>query len=238
MSRSAPGPQAGGANTATSSTCSVMGKMSKARSAVEPPSGLQQDAGVPAERRGVARHVGDDPQRAPVGIVERAHDVDARTLAGGVEDDDVGPAHSGGDQLGRHGGRHDLELGERGPVVAGVGAGPGVPLDGEDGPGRSDGLGQRDREQPGAGVEIDDGLAGPRAGQVHDGAEQRVGRADVRLPEHAGRDAVRAAAHHGVDHTGLTAQLAAHDEPGLQRGQPQLAAAVRGEVHVDEGLTG
>ena len=215
-----------------------MGKMSKARQRAQSPVGLEQDAGVAAEGGRVARHVGDGPQRAPVGLVEGAHDVDARALAGGVEHDDVGPAQFGRDELGCHGGGQHLELGQGGPVVAGVGAGPGVPLDRQDGAGRSDGLGQRHREEPGTGVEVGHGLAGRRTGQVEDGTEQRVGRADVRLPEYAGRNAVRVAAHNGADGARLTAHLTAHDEPGAQRGQPRLGAAVRGGVHVHECLAG
>ncbi len=151
---------------------------------------------------------------------QRPHDGGPRALPGRVEHDDGRAADARRDQLGGHGGLLHLEAGQPGTVVARVGAGADVALDGEHGSRRPDRGGQRDREQPGARVEVDG--RGAAAGQVAHGGEdrieQRLGRADVRLPEHAGGHPIGAAAHRGMNGTGRSSDLAPHDEADVEVG--------------------
>ena len=85
---------------------------------------------------------------------EGPHDAGPRTLAGGVQHDDVGPAQRGLHQRGRDLALEDAQVGEGGAVVPGVGAGAPVPLHGQDRARRAHRVGQRDGEQAGAGVEV------------------------------------------------------------------------------------
>ena len=134
---------------------------------------------------------------------ERPRHRRAGALAGRVEHDDVGAAERGRHELGaspRPG--STSQVGEPGAVVPRVGAGAGVALDGEDRALGACRLGQRDGEEPGTGVEVDDPRAAAVADHGEDRMEQRRRGAGVDLPEDARRDAVGAPAHHGVHGAG------------------------------------
>ena len=145
-----------------------------------------------------------------------AHDGGPRTLAGGIEDDDVGPAQRGLHERGRDLALEDAQFGERRPVVPGVGAGAPVPLDGQDGARRAHRFGQRDGEQAGAGVEVHHRRTLATARQVEDRREQRRRGTGVDLPEDARRNPVGAATDDGVHGRWGAADLPADHDAGAR----------------------
>ena len=119
-------------------------------------------------------------------------------------------------------------------VAGGVGAGPGVGLDGGDGARRADPLPQQRGEQPDAGVEVERPLPRLRVERgEHRGRQGRRG-ARVHLPEAAGGD-LEAAAEHVVAHAVRTAHRPAVDDHArLDVGHPHARApAAR---HRDDAL--
>ena len=137
-----------------------------------------------------------------------------------------GRPSAGRHQRRRHLALQDAQVGEGGAVVAGVGAGAPVPLDGEDRSRRAHRVGQGDGEQAGAGVEVDDRrhpLQSPATSRT--AREQRRRGAPVDLPEDAGRDPVGAAADGGVHRAGRPADLPSDDHAGADVGQARRRLA-------------
>ena len=123
-------------------------------------------------------------------------------------------------------------------VACGVGARPGVGLDGRDRAGRPDPLAEQGGEQPDAGVEVERPLAGLRVERSEDRRRERRRGAGVHLPEAAGGD-LEAAAEHVVAH----AVRAPHrpsvdDHAGLDLGHPDAGAAAARHLHDALGAVG
>ena len=97
----------------------------------------------------------------------------------------------------------------------GIGAGPAVSFDCKHGPLGPHSVRQRDGEEAGARVEIGEGCPFAVADHIQDGREQGLGRASVRLPEHAGRDPVGVAARFRVHCDGVASHLPLHDKAGV-----------------------
>ena len=127
----------------------------------------------------------------------------------------------------RHLAFEDAQLGEGGAVVAGVGAGAPVPLDGEHRARRAHRVGQGDGEEAGAGVEVRHRCSLARPDEVQDRVEERRRRAGVDLPEDPGRNPVGAATDDGMHGAGRTADLPADHDAGADVGQARRGAAAR-----------
>ena len=75
---------------------------------------------------------------------------------------------------------------------------------------------------PRARVEVGRRRSGTVAHGGEDGVQERLGRAAMGLPEHAGRDPIAPAPHGDVDGARRPADLPPHDEPGLDAGAGQV----------------
>ncbi len=148
----------------------------------EGPTGVEQDAQVAGERGRLAGDVGD-AQRSGVEPGEGLHDRAAGSRPRRIEHDQVRPVQPRHDSD-RDRAAHHLHLAEPCSVAAEVRTGRRTPLDRGHRAGRPDGKCQADAEQPGAGVEVDNPLAGLHVGPL----EHRPGEGGrgpgVDLPEH------------------------------------------------------
>ena len=177
-----------GSSTPTSSTCSVIGKRSKARSDRRRPSGGEQRPSgrgrtAPARTRRRRSAGGRDrartarpsrrcrPRRGPgrgrPGRAGRADGPPVRRVTSARTTSTWGSPRG-----------VRLEVGDRGPA----------PLDGGDHPGGADHPGQRHREQARPGVQVGHPVPRPGTEPLQHGGAEHGGRGRMDLPEHAGVD--------------------------------------------------
>ncbi len=139
----------------TSSTCSVMGNRSKARSDPRVQPAPRATARSRANGCRLARHIGD-PTGWRVEPDQGRHHVATRTCSGRVEHDQVGSAQAPAHDRGGDVGPHDLHLPEAGGIAPQIGNGRSAPFDGHHRPGRADHPGQGHGEQSGTGIQVGD----------------------------------------------------------------------------------
>ena len=173
---------------------------------------------VASEGCRVTRDVGDDARRL---AGNRLDDLRAGSGAGWVEHDDVEPAlgdpapHEPFDPV-----LHEPHLRNVGKVASGVLDGAAARLNGDDGTGRADPLGEGTGEQADAREEVPAPLSLHRSGQVEDGSRERVGGTGMDLPEVVGRQ-LPAAPRGYLCHLGCAAPGCDH-EPVTGRGDDSL----------------